>query len=723
MKRILFLLLLASALTYAASSYADAVPLRVGPVSVYGALGTSGNKVISQSSGKQVMLRGMSWFWSDATGVPYYNSEVLSWAVSNLGIDVIRFAMAIGYYDSNGGTSNAVDASYSYLGNSEGDISLLDKMVQAAIENDIYIIVDWHSHRAISEQTQAAAFFSSMAQRYAGIPNIIWEVFNEPVNTSWANIKSYGDAVIGGIRNYSSNLALIGTSSYSQNPNEAISSPISATNVAYVLHFYAATHSVSTYGARATQALNAGLPVFISEWGTTSADGSGSVSSSETANWITYMESNKISNCNWSLRHATSDLTGTEKTEASAMFDGNTVLKTQEALSNASFTTSGTLVKNYLTAYSRGNTWADSLVVGKQDGSCSFNHVQVSLAEGSVSGLANSACSYTSSRENVAIVENGVIQLKGAGYTVLTANDGSQSVVTVTALPSQTLNFPSYTCRIDSTCTGMSAGNYSGEDSFEKIINRNVTEQGGTLTYTSDNPEVVSIHQVTCNGSSCSNTLKGTSVWVARFHSLGTAAIHAIAPAVTGYAALDTVVNFYLLKKAQKYNSLYLRDTVVALNSSTLMLIDTARYEQAKITYSFSPEGYASQNGEYLVAGDQDMTITLTANIAETENYEGLTKTVTVVIGLGGTSIQRLASDKSSALKLQTTSQDVSLSVEKPGFVEVKILNSMGQVMKESFSGWVSGEQALNLSHMQSGFYLIRVRQGKTIQNFGWSHK
>ena len=83
-----------------------AVPLRVGPVSSYGTLGTSGNKVISLTTKKQVMLRGMSLFWSDATGSPYYNENVIAWATQNLGIDVFRFAMAIESYDSDGGNSN-----------------------------------------------------------------------------------------------------------------------------------------------------------------------------------------------------------------------------------------------------------------------------------------------------------------------------------------------------------------------------------------------------------------------------------------------------------------------------------------------------------------------------------------------------------------------------------------------------------------------------------------
>ena len=70
--------LCASVLAFSATAFADvssAKPIRVGPVQNYGALGTSGSKIISLKNNKQVVLRGVSLFWSDATGSQYYNPE------------------------------------------------------------------------------------------------------------------------------------------------------------------------------------------------------------------------------------------------------------------------------------------------------------------------------------------------------------------------------------------------------------------------------------------------------------------------------------------------------------------------------------------------------------------------------------------------------------------------------------------------------------------------
>ena len=74
----------------ACAAIATATPKKVGPVSYYGALHTSGSKIIGAKNNQQVMLRGVSLFWSDATGAAYYNPTVISWATDNLKIDVFR---------------------------------------------------------------------------------------------------------------------------------------------------------------------------------------------------------------------------------------------------------------------------------------------------------------------------------------------------------------------------------------------------------------------------------------------------------------------------------------------------------------------------------------------------------------------------------------------------------------------------------------------------------
>ena len=358
--------LLTSILACAAiSAFADAstaIPRKAGPVSYYGALHTSGNKIIGAKNNNQVMLRGVSLFWSDATGMAYYNPTVISWAVDNLKIDVFRYAMAIEYYDSNGGTKNAVDAGNSYKGAPGSQLQTIDRMVQAAIENDVYIVIDWHSHRAHLETSLAKEFFKTVSEKYKDVPNVIYEIYNEPVDGSggnWSNIKNYANSVVPAIRANTQNLIIVGTPNWSQHPEQGARDPISSPNIAYVLHFYAGTsaHSKGALGGNVSSALNAGYPVFISEWGSTNADGDGEPNSGATNEWTQFMDQNNIPNCNWSLRQQTSDVD--QKSEKSAIFAGDRSLITAAALDAATYTTSGNIIKSYLTKNAR--SWADSL--------------------------------------------------------------------------------------------------------------------------------------------------------------------------------------------------------------------------------------------------------------------------------------------------------------------------------------------------------------------------
>ena len=68
----------------------------------------------------------------------------------------------------------------------------------------------------------------------------------------------------------------------------------------YTLHFYAGTHGTELR-QRLDEALKAGLPVFVSEWGTSRADGSGGVFLKESGEWLDFLAARNISWANWSL--------------------------------------------------------------------------------------------------------------------------------------------------------------------------------------------------------------------------------------------------------------------------------------------------------------------------------------------------------------------------------------------------------------------------------------
>jgi endoglucanase len=76
--------------------------------------------------------------------------------------------------------------------------------------------------------------------------------------------------------------------------------PINANNIAYTLHFYAGTHG-QRLRDKGNYAINQGLALFSTEWGTVNANGDGGVNYGSTEEWLNWMDQNKISWCNWSI--------------------------------------------------------------------------------------------------------------------------------------------------------------------------------------------------------------------------------------------------------------------------------------------------------------------------------------------------------------------------------------------------------------------------------------
>lgn len=255
------------------------------PVERHGQLRVDGNRIVDHS-GQPVMLRGMSLFWSQWQP-QYYNASAIRWLRDDWNINVIRAAIAV---HSDG-----------YLEHPEREMRKAEAVIEAAIDLGVYVLVDWHAHEP--EPKASAEFFSQIARKYGHHPNIIYETWNEPLREhDWSSmIKPYHMAVIPPIRAHDpDNLIVAGTQTWSQDVDKAAADPLPFANVAYTLHFYAGTHGQELRD-KADIAMKNGAALFVTEWGTTDADGDGPVYGEETRRWWDFMERNKISYLNWSV--------------------------------------------------------------------------------------------------------------------------------------------------------------------------------------------------------------------------------------------------------------------------------------------------------------------------------------------------------------------------------------------------------------------------------------
>lgn len=258
-----------------------------------GALSVEGTQLVDEE-GNPVQLKGIS-----THGLAWYPQYVNEACFRQLGeewgMDVVRLAM----YTAEGG-------GYCTDGNQDALKALVREGVEYATDCGLYVIIDWHilsDGNPNAHLEEAEAFFREMSAEYADYDNVIYEICNEPNGgVSWAEIKSYAEQVIAVIREQDGDgIILVGTPNWSQYVEQAVADPITGyDNIMYTLHFYASTHKDSLRGAM-VQAIAAGLPIFVSEYGICDASGNGGIDAAQADEWVRAMDEYGISYVAWNL--------------------------------------------------------------------------------------------------------------------------------------------------------------------------------------------------------------------------------------------------------------------------------------------------------------------------------------------------------------------------------------------------------------------------------------
>ena len=260
------------------------------------------NGLLVNQYGVPPQLRGISFSWSIWGGKKYYNPAVLDWLTADFKVSVVRLAMA-------------VEPDNGYLQQPAEQYRLITKMIDQAIKNGIYVSVDWHDHHSNLHSMEAKQFFTRIAKKYHDIPNVIYEIWNEPEQIKWDTVKNYAVGLIPEIRKYdATNLIIVGSPHWDQDVDIVALDPITGfNNIAYSFHFYASDENhQDALRAKADAAIKLHLPLFVTEWGVGEATGDGLFDRDKNKVWLSWLERNKLSWINWNL---------TDKKETTALLN------------------------------------------------------------------------------------------------------------------------------------------------------------------------------------------------------------------------------------------------------------------------------------------------------------------------------------------------------------------------------------------------------------------
>jgi hypothetical protein len=242
---------------------------------------------VKDPNGKTIVLRGfavpdLGTLYSNAaqnaSGITSRLDKVLA---AGLSAHVVRFPVYPRSCTNAGGQPFYSPAPFpvgpmapsgTHLALSQADYvsKVLKPAVDYALQKSLYVIIDYHQidNSDGASGTDATTFWSFMAGQFASYSNVLYEPYNEPVDTmtTWANFKPRVQGWIDTIRaSAPNNLIIVPSMSWDQHPGDAAASPPTGSNLMYTAHVYPGNWKAGFMTQVSTAVSIA--PVFFSEWG------------------------------------------------------------------------------------------------------------------------------------------------------------------------------------------------------------------------------------------------------------------------------------------------------------------------------------------------------------------------------------------------------------------------------------------------------------------------
>ncbi len=307
------------------------------------------NGLLVNEKDELVQLRGVSthnlyWYKDN------YKYDNIKELVNTWGINVLRVALYTSE-EEEGYIKNK------YL------INNVKELINYAIELDIYVIIDWHILNDNNPQIykkEALDFFNEISLEYNRIPNVIYEICNEPNgdDVTWdKDIKPYAEEVIDVIRkNSPASLILVGTANWSKDIESVRYNRINESNIMYVVHAYP-EGGLDIIHSGIENAKKEKIPIIVTECAATDPTGNSKLYKDIFKQEISYFEDSNISWIVWQFSdkdEASSLLISKEKKWKKELenneIDYNEITNTYNI--NNYLSEEGKLVKSLISEYS-----------------------------------------------------------------------------------------------------------------------------------------------------------------------------------------------------------------------------------------------------------------------------------------------------------------------------------------------------------------------------------
>lgn len=253
---------------------------------------------IYDSNNNVVRLRGLSTLsttyiyknWSGADWSTWYNEESLE-TVKNWGVNIIRFGVKPEQVTSD-----------------KTVIIELEKYIDLCTSKGIYADISWqYGDNPNLVLGAASAFFDEITKKYADNPYVIYEICNEPFNSSWSDIYSYATQLITNMRTNDSDAIILvgmpyeGIGGVEDNVLSVIGNELPYDNIMYTHHIYVGQSLDSNRLNNLVTLLDHGIPVFISEWGTTMSNGTDGFYETFSNIFMEFMDQHNLSWINYNF--------------------------------------------------------------------------------------------------------------------------------------------------------------------------------------------------------------------------------------------------------------------------------------------------------------------------------------------------------------------------------------------------------------------------------------